>query len=121
MYLFLSCSSLHFLSHDASLFLSPDEPPLYPAPASLSNDLALRAIMALYSPGPYSRYSPRDGGLTRGVGVGLLNAASRLSAATATAAASAGFGGNPDSTLLPSQVAIDVAAAAVVVFVRARP
>ena len=68
-HLFLSCSFLHFLSHEASLFLSPNEPPLHPAPASRSKDLALRVIMALYSPGPYSRNSPRDGGLTRGVGL----------------------------------------------------
>ena len=123
-YLFLSCSSRHFLSHDASLFLSsPDEPPLCPAPASLSNDLALLVIMALYSPGPYSRNSPRDrdGGLTRG-GVGLSHATSLPRAATATVAAAAavGFVSNPAPTLpllSESEVAIDVA---VVVFLVAR-
>ena len=67
--------------------------------------------MALYSPGPYSRNSPRDGGLTRCVG--LLHAAPRLLLRTGKEAVSStgGLGGNPAPTLSLSDLKVAVGGA----------
>ena len=66
--------------------------------------------MALYSPGPYSRNSPRDGGLTRCVG--LLHAAPRLLRTGKEAVSSTGgLGGNSAPTLSLSDLEVAVGGA----------
>ena len=68
--------------------------------------------MALYSPGPYSRNSPRDGGLTRCAG--LLHAAPRLmlrSGKEAVSSTTGGLGGNPAPTLSLSDLEVAVGGA----------